>query len=558
MQILTPLITGFPDAGDGSAAIYRRGTSTPATCYSDFNGTLPTTDHPLDSNGRVARWINEIVDVSIFDADGTAVITFTYGHGAPALEVRHTHWTGVDYDTGASALGKPLTFQTLLDKLYASHGAADGDVLFSGSAMALQDALAQLILGGIYSVRSATYGASGDGVADDTAEIQGAIAAAAGVGGGVVYLPPGNYRITSALDLSVANGAKVNIIGAGPSMTTLSMDHASNSWINVSNSGPANGLQIIAGITFAALQTCSGSNVVDTVGNWTRGALLDCQFGGSTAGLLKLAAGNEAAIERCRFVLDGGNNNQAINVVATTGTGPLRVRGCTFVGPATAYNPTNAVVYANAITLEKCFFSFAGTTGTGTMIDTRAKGYSSVHNCRFVPGAATWTCINPGAFTGGAGDNGGNQSLFLESGNIFQDLNVGLDYAPFTGWGNSGGHYQLLSRMARHRELTSTTTETINLDMRAAGSAIVNCIGGGSTVTFSVADTAHGDAPMGSLFYLLVKNASGGAVTVAFSNAVITFKKVVVSPSNGNHVGYIFYRSASGVWTQVGASVDAV
>ncbi len=46
------------------------------------------------------------------------------------------------------------------------------------------------------------FGAVGDGVADDTAAIKGALAAAVEAGGGTVYLPVGNYRITEQLELT--------------------------------------------------------------------------------------------------------------------------------------------------------------------------------------------------------------------------------------------------------------------------------------------------------------------------------------------------------------------
>lgn len=56
-----------------------------------------------------------------------------------------------------------------------------------------------------------TFGAKGDGNADDTAAIQAAINAAAG--GGIVYLPRGAYKITKSL---VCSSHHVAIVGVGP------------------------------------------------------------------------------------------------------------------------------------------------------------------------------------------------------------------------------------------------------------------------------------------------------------------------------------------------------
>lgn len=50
-----------------------------------------------------------------------------------------------------------------------------------------------------YDVRE--YGAEGDGQTDDTAEIQAAIDDAGEAGGGVVFFPPGDYRITRSLQV---------------------------------------------------------------------------------------------------------------------------------------------------------------------------------------------------------------------------------------------------------------------------------------------------------------------------------------------------------------------
>lgn len=61
------------------------------------------------------------------------------------------------------------------------------------------------------------YGAKGDGVADDTAAIQAAINA-----NGSVFLPPGNYRITSPLYLTgTEGGVAARLIGSGSWTTRI-------------------------------------------------------------------------------------------------------------------------------------------------------------------------------------------------------------------------------------------------------------------------------------------------------------------------------------------------
>lgn len=60
------------------------------------------------------------------------------------------------------------------------------------------------------------FGAVGDGVADDTAAIQAAIAAADAASGGVVYLPTGTYKLTSSLIIASTYGiGLVGPIGSG-------------------------------------------------------------------------------------------------------------------------------------------------------------------------------------------------------------------------------------------------------------------------------------------------------------------------------------------------------
>lgn len=62
------------------------------------------------------------------------------------------------------------------------------------------------------------YNAVGDGVANDWAALNAALAAAAAAGGGVVFLPAGTYLVTTALNM---NTSGVTIAGAGPAATII-------------------------------------------------------------------------------------------------------------------------------------------------------------------------------------------------------------------------------------------------------------------------------------------------------------------------------------------------
>ncbi len=53
----------------------------------------------------------------------------------------------------------------------------------------------------LYVVTDAAWGAYGDGIHDDTEVIQSALTAAAGNGGGVVYVPAGKYKLTDTLEV---------------------------------------------------------------------------------------------------------------------------------------------------------------------------------------------------------------------------------------------------------------------------------------------------------------------------------------------------------------------
>lgn len=65
--------------------------------------------------------------------------------------------------------------------------------------------------GQVYNVQDAAYGATGDGSTDDTAAIKSALTTAEAAGGGIVFVPPGVYMLSSGI--TIPN--RVRLVGAG-------------------------------------------------------------------------------------------------------------------------------------------------------------------------------------------------------------------------------------------------------------------------------------------------------------------------------------------------------
>lgn len=98
-----------------------------------------------------------------------------------------------------------------------------GNTLYAGS-------------GGIYTQSNTifdvkVYGALGNDATDDTTAIQSAITAAAS--GGIVYFPPGTYRVTS-LTVSVAG---VSLVGAGPFASIIRTTSTTANVLTLGNAG---------------------------------------------------------------------------------------------------------------------------------------------------------------------------------------------------------------------------------------------------------------------------------------------------------------------------------
>lgn len=109
----------------------------------------------------------------------------------------------------------------------------------------------------VINVKSAPYNAVGDGVNDDTTEIQAALNAVPAAGG-EVYIPAGTYKVSATLTIK----SKTRVRGEGPRTSKLFLANGANADV-LSNADQTNGN---AGITIEDLEI-DGNRVNQTVLN---------------------------------------------------------------------------------------------------------------------------------------------------------------------------------------------------------------------------------------------------------------------------------------------------
>lgn len=144
------------------------------------------------------------------------------------------------------------------DHLTASRAMVLDSAKRQTNSVVTSDELGYLSAHKIFNVKSPQFGATGDGVADDTGEFQAAIDAA-DIAGGEVFLPPGAYKITA--DLVITNTINtVSIRGSGMGSTILNFESATLATAGIVASGsltalPSLSANIVRGdhtVTFAS------------------------------------------------------------------------------------------------------------------------------------------------------------------------------------------------------------------------------------------------------------------------------------------------------------------
>lgn len=372
------LASGVNGAANGSATFLLRGTASSAlsVMYNEFEAlTQPASNVvELDANGAAEVYVDAYVDVELKNSAGVTLRTVTVGNSAPLVEVQSTSFTGTDYDGNpANTAGEPITLKAVLDKWIQSAGTTDWRVLIGGIATDLDSAFAG-VSGLIINVKDPAYGAVGDGVTDDTTAIVAAQAAAQSLGIGIVFFPPGGYRISTI----TLNDTNANWVGCGANSSVIIGD-TSTSMIVVTSStaGPRvkfSGLSFVADGPYTRIFALSESQVV---------SFDHCSFDGTncTESCIRGDAGAEFAsymITNCDFTV--GTSNFAVRNGASGGNRQLFIDSCTFTVPA---GFTGDILAGADMNVTGCVFDGSFVVA-GTYYHVDAEGSSGEYKGSFV------------------------------------------------------------------------------------------------------------------------------------------------------------------------------
>lgn len=557
MHLISALAAGVRGAENGSVNLTLRGTSTAATYYADFEATqaLPGTGVPLDPDGRLIAYVSALVDVVVHDSNGVDVCEFVAGSEDASVEVISPSFTGTDYTSGAIGTQKPTNLEAVLDGWITSAGAPNWQVLVNGAALNIS------ALGvPFFNVR--TYGAVGNGVADDRSAITSANLAATTAGGGIVFFPAGTYRVTSAVSLP----GNVTWLGPGGLAAKLAVDSAAAQGAVLFGVGASGALASIIGMWIGAINGAVPGPLINSVaGGAGEVHITDCVLGNDALSntFLYLDAGAPATFKvvftRCYMRRTTGTDP----LVGHYGPGRAILRDCTLVNTnATAGTMVDA--FGNLF-VEGCTFDWS-TANAGTL------RYLSIAPTASLPMAIV------GNFFYGSGTLAGPVAIYhtaavpqvdcLEYGNVFggslaahtpslTPYGYATDgYAGLSdGMMNPGGHGTRTSRVEVYTPLAGGA---VTADPKAFGTTQIQKTGGGALTVNA------NKGSLGDRWTLEVINSTGVGLTVTAGtnvifDPVVTAGTLVLAAAGFSHCTFQWLPDAGGTghWYMTGKAVTS-
>lgn len=521
MQLVSFLVSGVKGAENGSATFVLRGTASSAASvlFNDFEGTSQPGANiiTLDANGAAEIYCNAYCDVTLKTSAGVTLRTVTVGNAAACVEVISDSFTGTGYTGSPTAASQPITLAAILDKWNNSSGALDWKVLVNGSSVNLSSAFSSFA-GLFFNVKDPTYGAVGDGITNDNTAITNAISAANTSGGGIVFFPPGTYKVSSL----ASSASKIHLLGSGQGNTIIT--GSSSAPVISFTDATIDTWKVIEGIT---LKISSLSTNIVSVFQGSNTVVKDCFLDGTNitgTALILINSGSgsgRCSIINCRLKTPTLNFAGVRNVCAD-GQNPVQVFGCLF-NITSGY--TGTVISGPDFNVHNCDFDGSGNASSFTMVSPNS---NSVSNKKL--GVFTGNVFRTAATTGVVFDLSSSVtgSKFHESGNTFFGFDVANVTTSSTRLYNfsagSVGDLQIScqSRKSRSFKQSGTTTGTLNLAIEQDyGSITFNATDNVSTTV----NTTTFKAP-GMDTNIVVINNSGSTKTVSF-NGQVTWTNLV-------------------------------
>jgi hypothetical protein len=503
MHLINPLVAGIRGAEVGSVELLERGTSTHAVYYKDFPATQQYSVQPipLDSFGSVTLYVEELVDVLVHDSNGVLVRQFVAGDYAAAVEVISQSFTGTDYRDGTKGPFKPTNLASVLDLWKTNSGATDWKVLVGNLPLSISDALSSFA-GLYYNVKS--FGAIGNGIADDSTGVQAAVNAAA-VAGGTVFFPPGVYRTTVSITVPV----NVCILGSGAPASKLAV--SANVWCIVWTGAESGGMRTVRGMWFGSMTVMVTTFLTQVSGNGPRVLFEDCLFGNDTTTqgrnlhLTHFGSDAHVIVNRCSFY-----NLSDDTILSALNDGRLTIRDSDFKDLYYANKTFPCILVQGGTVIENCRFD-ASAVPSGTMSYISYGPPGTWGTCKFVN---NWFKKGPAVVAGIRGSG----SAIWESGNSFGDPPSG--FLPLyvdtlaDGWADvvmdTVGLRTRGSRVSRCFGVANDSA-SVQIDAKNYALAVIKrTVGGAQTVTATL-------GTLGDELRLLVLNNTGAPLTFTVS-----------------------------------------
>lgn len=502
--LLTEFVTGFPSAPSGTAEFYARGTTDAAMVYADHSAdTAIGTEITLDSSGAYQHssgtygvYVTQPVDVVIRTSGGTVLRRYTPTIDVRTVDLENASFTGT-LDSGSTGAGGLSLLSTALTGLVSSFGTTDFQVIGAGSTEPrnLKDILVAIGTGNYFNVKDSAYGAEGDGSVDDTNAIQNCINAAVAAGGGIIIIPPGTYKISSAV--AVSTSTKIQLWGYGHRATVIKNHGTTTNAFSVNTGGATVSGIVFRGIGIEANTSSTGygiscvqANGVSVEGVRVSGharsifwdtpienRVLNCQLDGGSggSGLYIDNAATRCVVSGTAFYLSGGTC-YGIYGAANTQYRGLAIVGSHFVESATA-------------------------TSTGIRMGTVSGTQAHVVGCHFYSLDTAYSTGSSDVLSGNAFDActtaiAAGSNVVTESGSTLLSVTTFIN-----------GSVRSATRDTRVYTVSAISASTLN-DFGNAANTVFTASGGASTTITLPTGVS------GNVYRLSVVNISGGAYTV--------------------------------------------